>query len=248
MLGKGISLIDTPRTVSMDWIINRFLQEFGISVNKIDLTTEDMAQIISRITIPEFSKYFPHDEYVELNESNKADQVGFYFLNTREPIITVNRLIGGLRQSSGELYDSTYGFRRTYSGLTMDITSAMNQADVAAITSIPITCRFHAPNMVELYPKNWYHRHSVLCHCMHPVDLHTISWNMADQFYKLAKYDMMIQLRGIYLRFNQINSIYGSIEMNMEEWNEAESKRTELIESFRTNTMKRANKMKWYIG
>jgi hypothetical protein len=248
MLGKGIDLIQTPHTVSMDWVINRFLQEFGISVNKIDLTPEEMAKIIAQYTIPEFSKYFPNEQYIELNEHNKADQVGFYYLNCAEPVISVSRVIGGFRNSSGELYDSTYGFRRTFSGLTMDITTAMNAADVAAITSIPITTRFHAPNIVELYPKNWYHRHSVLVNCMHPVDLHTISWRMSDYFYQLAKCDLMIQLKGLYLRFNRINSIYGEIEMNLEEWNNAEDKRKELIELFRTNSLKRSNRTKWIIG
>jgi len=248
MLGKGIELIQTPSVVSMDWVINRFLQEFGISVNKIDLTPEDMARIIAQITIPEFSKYFPNEQYVELNEGNKADQVGYYYLNCQEPVISIARVIGGFRNSSGELYDSTYGFRRTFSGLTMDITQAMNAADVAAITSIPITTRFHPPNLVELYPKNWYHRHTLLVNCMHPIDLHTISWRMSDYFYQLAKCDLMIQLKGIYMRFNRINSLYGEIEMNVEEWTNADDKRKELMDLFRTNSLKRSNRTKWIIG
>jgi ArsR family metal-binding transcriptional regulator len=55
-------------------------------------------------------------------------------------------------------------------------------------------------------------------------------------------------MKAIFKKYERIQSIYGEINLDMEDINAAASGKTEQLEKFRSKAAFRANNKRWYVG
>jgi hypothetical protein len=243
---------NTVKAFNINFVVNRILKSLGASSNKVEIENLDILQIILSDTLITFSKYFPYQHRHILKPEDKVPGYGsgWYFVNIPLPILGAARIVGGMdNRAVGSSSVSSIGADVIFTGSTMnDLTDLNALNNFIGATSLPITVQFHPPNVVEILPKSTYDHSMVLLNCIHPETLHTIGLNMSDYFIKLATYDVLIALKEILKKFGTISTIFGEISINMEDMDEAQTKKDELIETFRTKSQFRANRKRWYIG
>ena len=248
--------VQQPQTaLSMDYFIGRILSRFGASNRRVEIKGLDMAEVIAEDTLPLYSKFFPWEYVGQLRaEDRLPETTGFYYLNAPTPVMSVSRLLGGLDTRSGMSGMTRASAVRQAdiniagSGIAFSLVEALEQNDVNAVASLPVTTVFHPPRTVEISPKGDYDGAAVVINCMHPVTLHTIPWNMHDEFLQRALTDVCVAIRGIRRKFGRINTIYGEIELSMEDIDREAEKAPEIEEKWRTWAPRRANRRKWYVG
>ena len=249
--------VDEPQVaLSMDYFIGRILSRFGASNRKVEIKGLDMAKVIAEDTLPLYSKFFPWEYLFDITtESAVPGRQGFYFITAPTAIMSVARIVGGLSSQSaigniGGVTTSTYqadvhiGSR----GIAFSLMDAMNQNTLNAATSLPVTTRFWPPQTLEITPKGPYNGNVAIINCIHPVTLHTIPWNMADEFFQRALTDVCLSLRGLRRKFERINTIYGEINLSMEDIDKEADKDAEITEKWRAWAPKRANRKRWFVG
>lgn len=240
--------------LTMSHVIDRVMAEMGASGGRVELLERDAAQVILSRTLPEYSKYFPYEHTEELGpRSAVPGRPGFYYIACPLTILGCSRIVpGSSRPALGSgMAGAAYSDGQDVfpSGVTSlsSYSDVMMYADAAALTSLPATAIFHPPRLLEIQPRGDYVCSLVVLNCIHPDTLHTIGWSMADRFVELATYDVMIATRAILRRFSSIQTVYGEIQLNLEDMDAARDQRRDLVELLRTKAPFRGTRKKWYI-
>ena len=224
--------------------ILRFIEKnLGYKFTELELEPDEIMDDIRQYTLRTYSKYFPYITTVAIDKSEKVDGKTNRFLIRPDglEIMSINRLITG----NMEYVDPTIITRPSFQP---DIFSNITAMDMYSMVRNPITFRFYPPNVVEIYPAVVGMATATLyVNCIHPEHFGTIAANMEDQFLKLAVLDVKMSLYQIRHRFANLTTPYGSIELFIDDLQEAESKRDELLELWRANSLKNANRKRLYI-
>lgn len=83
---------------------------------------------------------------------------------------------------------------------------------------------------------------------MHPKHLRTIPMNMRDQFLRLAFDDVLLSLYPLRHRFDQFTTVYGAIQIFMDQVDGAAADKQELLETWRTNLLTDSKAKKIWIS
>lgn len=224
-------------------IIRYIEKNLGYKFTELELSSEEILEDLRMYTLKTYSKYFPYITSLNITDADKVEgKYNKLYLDTGGlEILSINRLLTG----NMEYIDPTIITRPSFQP---DIFSSMASMDMYSMVRNPITFRFYPPNVVELYPAILGLANTcIYVNCVHPDHFGTIPANMEEQFLKLALLDVKISLYQIRHRFTNLETPYGSIELFIDDLQEAESKKDELIEYWRKMSPKQSNRKRLYI-
>jgi len=253
-----------PSAFNLNYVMDTIYMRMGGLCRTVEVKGMDMATIIVYQAIPLYSKYFPKEDIVIINPSAQVPgREGFYYVKSDTPIMSVSRAIGLMdtRSTMGTMagYNagrnlSTVDTIQTMCSITGSATLSytlidhFNLNNYAAASTLPITTRFHPPNIVEFFPKQDYQGAGLVLFTMHKNTLETIGWNMADEFTTCAWLVYVQALKAIFKKYEKIQSIFGEINLDMEQFNSVESDLKDLQEKWRKYSPFRANNKRWYVA
>ena len=229
----------TPTT-----LLRHIKASLGTNVRVLPVTDDEVLEVVREETIPTFSKFYPYmcPIYVDpktdtlRNEETKS----VYVMNTQglEVIGVAN-----VYRTDGASEDNRYPYYNTNN--IFDIAIANNYISAS---QVPETFAFYPPSMIELFPKNFSEtKFLVITKCIHLPSFQSIPLSLKDEFFDLATLDVKKMLFPILKQYDSLNTPYGNIDLKINDLEEAESKRDELLDKFRSNFLKEPNRRKIWI-
>jgi hypothetical protein len=191
--------------------------KLGASHSRIfELSQFDMVKTIKKITLPVFSKYYPHllNHLVNAKTDKVPNNHDVYFLKVPDEtkIFGVSKMLPLTVDISGR-----YSYRLSQNPIDNYIFNS-----IEGLVKTPLTFDFLPPNKIELYAKNTvYDKFLVQLKVQHPSHLKTIHQGYDEYFKDLALYDVAIGIKAIRYKFNNINTVFGSLELNTDLLDEA---------------------------
>jgi hypothetical protein len=225
----------------MTEVIRHIESEIGASHRVVDLLVEHMVDVVKQRTVPTFSLWYPHLTTLVIDENeDRVDPVltGRYYVKTDWVVLGIAKMV------TDSLSRGIVGGYPLY-GIFNDPFDRQINADVRSMVEEPMTWRWVPPNVLEINQKWIYGSNLTLeLKVRHAPDLHTVPETMRDEFLNLATADVKTALYNIRAQFTSINSPFGSIELNIDDLKEGKQERTDLLEKWRTNFAKQANRRK----
>lgn len=225
-------------------LLRHIKAQLGATTRPLPLTDDEIMEIVIEETLPTFSKFYPYfynlsvDPRTDTLESKKQKSV--YIMNTQGmEVLGVARVY----RTDGSAADNRYPYYNTNN--IFDIAIANNYLSA---TEVPQTFQFYPPNLIELYPKNFSNTpFVVIAKCIHLPSLQTIPMKLKDEFFELADIDVAIALFPILKHYDQINTPFGTIDLKINDLEDAKNRRNELIEKFTSKFMKEPERRKIWI-
>jgi len=223
-------------------VLQSIEKNLGASFQVLELTNEDILNILVEETIPTFSTYYPFYTLIQIDPNKDAVPYRYntFYIKTDLELIGVSKIMAENYMGNGGLpmafYDS-------------DPVNRQMTADVASMYLQPITFDFEEPNIVSIYPKTQLMGKFMLeVKAYHPSHMATIPVAMRNEFLEMALYDVRIALYPIRHKFQTINTTFGSIELFMDKLESAQDDKKTLMEKWRSNFYKSAKRRKIFIG
>lgn len=229
-------------------IIRRLEKKLGFKFMDLEISHEEIIENLKDETLRTFSKYFPYQETCVVDPANRVEPYdNRFYLKTQNECININRLIGssllGANYVTGLLHPIAADM------LLGDPISRQLNIDLMSFTSNPITFNYVEPGMIEITPiYNNVRSYIVVVNTVHPDHFGTIPINLEDEFMKYALYDTQATLYSMRMRFANIQTPYGNIEMFLDNFQNAEENKNQLEEKWRTNSHKNSKRKKIFIG
>lgn len=198
---------------------------------------ETIKTIIEMITIPDFSVYCPRKYNFELDLTNseaidKEGERTTYIL----PDFKTMKLIYVIDVRYSEANMTSVGW---YDGGGLPIVDG-NMYQQAVLTNassnllkemIPkVTFRYEAPNLLHMYNLISSTKLVAELGFEHDKSLATISPSQRKSFTDLAMLDVKANLYPTLKNYSSIQSAYGQIDLKLENWENAESERKDLLD------------------
>jgi len=225
-------------------VLKTIKRKIGASRRPIPLSDEDIMDTIFEDTLPVFSNYFPLfiPFTVKASQYKVKDQVGVYFIDIGDEldILGISKIFKT---------ESQIALQPRMQHHRDDLFSMQAMSDLVSATYVPETFKFIPPNKVEVFPKYINDTDFMLeLKLVHPRHLTTIPLSLREEFLKLAEYDVKISLYAILKHDNNLNTAFGTIDLKLEDLENAEDKRESLIETWDTKYLKEPNRKKIFIA
>lgn len=221
-------------------IIRDIERRFGVSHHALELTDEGILDTIKQVTLPIFSNYFPYMYRMKIDpERDRVEtHTGVYWIKTEMELLGVNKLLINNFESNqaplGSYYNDPFG---------QVLFNTMTNISVS-----PTTFMYRPPNQIEIFPKNLYYREMLIeLKVVHPEHLQTIPVSLYEEFKNLAFYDICLSIFPIRGRYTNISTSFGNIDLFMNQLEDAQSRRDDLLERWRRDFIKSPYRKKIYI-
>jgi len=224
------------------YILQYLEKKLGYKFNELEIDPNEIMDTVLSESLPRFSKFYPYQTVVLIGEKDKVEGTkNEYYLNSDLDIINVNRVI-----TNDYIYSDINPLTRTE--VMGDPFTKQAVVDMYSIIKNPITFEFTYPNIITINPamiliNNCY----VKLNVVHPKHFGTIPINLQDEFLQLVLLDVKDSLYQIRHRFSNLQTPYGNIELFIDDLQDADDKRKELLENWRRNFAKQAKRKKLYI-
>jgi len=201
-------------------ILSYIKLHLGSSVNNIELTDEEIIEIINEHVLPEFSRYVPLIRYYVMYEFeniiSRSPALVFQFKNFKYKILNVNRLI---RKPSVLDITQYYNLQQTSGDLT-DMLIAQNSFSMSKDFVSQDTWKFFAPDKLQLI-RGSNNYGSVLdfiveLNCIHK-DPSTVDPDMYPYLRDLSLATVFITIGRIRKKFSNFNTPQAQIDINADE-------------------------------
>ena len=218
--------------LTLSYVLNRLKARMGAKIRRLEITDEQLINLIKTETLPTFSIYFPYLHTIKINLS--TDRVnGFsnrFFLRSDLPFNNPTRLYPEVSNlvSSGQF--GSHG-NSCLSSSAMDAISLQSAMDVQSFFNVPVTFHFHPPAQITIDPVSVGGVINCDVNAVHP-DVATIHNNLREEFMKLAEYDMKIDILGQRNFFSSVGTVFGEMELNLSALESAVDLREELLLKF----------------
>lgn len=227
-------------------VLNYIERQFGYGFNELELSTDDILNTIRMETLPTYSKYFPYIIYHYINPD--TDKVNGY--DNRYYLKCENYTVLGVAEvyMTNTYYGDIAGLGYS-SAVGMNGSEAQMIQDVLSVNRVPVTHRYNPDDdSVTIFPAGTP-KTAVLVKLkvVHLDDFSSIPLNMRDEFLKLCLYDVQMAIFPLRRRFANLQTAFGSIELFIDDLQEASSRRDELLEKWRGKFLKAPNRKKIYI-
>lgn len=230
----------------------------GFKFVDLELEADDILDTIKMNTLPLYSKYMPYTERVYLK--NKVDGYSTrYWLDTDLDVLNVNRVFpldtfnlpgnggGGLSQSMAGAGLSPKMGMGTSGGSNM--VDSATQADQASYNNNPITFKFFFPKQIELSQDMGNGQNIMVeVNTVHPENFSTIPTNMQTEFLNLALADVSEALLAIRTRFQNLQTSYGAMDLNIDLLQSNIDARQDIVERLRASVLRVASRKKVYMA
>ncbi|ALN97865.1 hypothetical protein Bp8pS_186 [Bacillus phage vB_BpuM-BpSp] len=228
--------------LSSTYILRHIEKRLGYKFNELEIDPKEMMDSIEKETLITFSKYYPLRESTIINQDSKINgTLNKFYIATDFEILNINRAyVDGTSYIGGELAG--------YSPDMGDPFARQMGADMISYNKNPLLFHFEHPNIITIMPALYNIRGvRVDFNCVHPVHFGTIPTNLQDEFLKLALLDIKDVLYNLRHRFANMQTAFGSIELFIDDLQDASDRREELLAKWRSNFGKSANRKKIYI-
>ena len=242
---------EIPNAITPNLILRKAKRLLGIKTFKLPFDDDELLEIMMEDTLPTFSKYFPRYLTFPINlskcrrakyrvaDNDRMNNRKAYHLDLSQfgsDIVPID--IEDIDYNYSNLSDDImYQDMIQGSGSPYDImTNSFGRATVVAgLNNEPIH-RFEAPDILildrreygEIFGGSVYITFLVL----HSADLSTINLSYIDYFTKLYMIDLQISLYETLKHCDKIDTTFGEIDLKIDDWQDAKSKREELEESW----------------
>ena len=207
---------------------------YGISI-PIDNLDQAIHDVLKLETIKTYSQFFPQtitmefklDELDTLYNSYMKTSVVLPDIFGGRTIISVRDVFPGkMTQGAGyqhpELAPGDDFFQ--------DVMLGHAYASLTSAVSPPFTFEFEHPNIIHMYNYASYAKDlTVKVDLEHFANLSSIPPSQFESFRELAIYDVKAFLYGILKHYTDLSTALGNINLKIDDWADAESKREELI-------------------
>ena len=223
------------------WLIDRAKAMLAHSLTGVvDFDENDILNCLLQETIPTFSIFLPH--YTEHTINSKLDRLqdGKYILKTDYQIIRVEKIYTG---------NGAFGIYPYDPILINNMIDRQHLTDQMSAIEVTVTFRFEPPNIIEIYPKSLpYEQFLIKIATIHPSHLKTIPFGSREVLKNLFLADLATDLLSIRNYFQNINSPFAEINLNIEYLTNIASKRDEIINQLAENQLKSGLVQRLYIA
>lgn len=219
--------------MNINTLLKRIKKRLGIFYFKLPIDDQDLIDVIHEDSLVTFSTYYPY--YLVLpfdtSERNKVPGSTYYnegyFINTN----LLEKDMKILSVVDVNYSTNLYGVRDQLVFGVSDYMSTIAALNVEAVSNIPIVPRFQPPNKVYFDEpiRQYYKDYSILLAVTHNKSLASIPPAYEDEFFKLALIDIKIFLYNNLKQFDQIDTTFGQISLKIDDWNNADDDRANLI-------------------
>ena len=224
--------------------------KLGFQFNDLELSHDEIMNIVRSYTLPTFSKYFPYQQRYTIGDNNLVPGYNNrYFLPDTYEIININRIVGANLYGAGDAIIGGSPNPTMMQGMGNPLDNQI-MADLASMIN-PTTYQYIHPGMIEFAPNfgmNASRNYIVVANVVHDPSLITIPTNMQEYFLELAECDVSTSLYAMRSRFSNLQTSYGALELNLDELSTSRDRRDDLIERFKSSSIKTARRKKLFIG
>lgn len=210
---------------------------YGISI-PIENLDETLHNIIKLESIKTYSQFFPHtmtmefrlDDMEIIHKSYQKTTVALPDIFAKRNIVSVRDVFPGkMTQGAGmmnpELAPGDMFFESIMMGHAM--------ANLTSAVSPPFTFEFEHPNIIHIYNFASYSRDlTVKVDLEHYENLSSIPPSQWESFRNLVLLDIQIFLYGILKHYTDLTTAHGTINLKIDDWADAVSRRETLIEQW----------------
>lgn len=231
-------------SITISSLLRHIHRKLGTSHFEIPIDEEEIIDIIQQESLYTYSKFYPHfvrttisiDDLIEHRTSSSMYRIPN---PTSLQIIGISRRIDNGRIG---LYNNVFP-----AVSVMDPITTQAAMDLISGSVVPKTFRYEPPDKIELFPRRLFmEKEMIEIKCIHKPDLSTITVNMKDEFFELCLLDVKDSIWQILKRKTDINSPFGTINLKIDDYAEAENQKKELLERWRRNFMK-SSRRKWVV-
>jgi hypothetical protein len=226
------------------WIVNRARSFLGQNVTgPVDFQDEDILSCLDQETLPTLSIYLPwlYDFKVDTVADRIGGREGVYQIRTNgERLLGVHRVREGVGAFGAFPYDPL---------LFGDVLDRQLVADRQSASELSLTWDFRAPNILELFPKGLqYSEVWVECKCVHPTHLRTVPPTAREILRELFLANLAIDVLSVRQYFQNIQSVFGELNLNLDRLQQQADKRSEIIEKLEVKQHKSAHARRIWIA
>jgi hypothetical protein len=235
--------------LSLTYALQHIKRMLGASHRPLPIGDEEILEIIKMESLYTFSNYYPFQFNITINGSNQVpNEKGVYYLDGQGL-----EILGVAKVFRSEPTDYGYYGECCYTNQSiMSPVEALNTqmvTDLVSMSQVPNTFNYIAPNRLELFPKNIIEENIIVTvKAVHPEHLATIPMSFREVFLKLCLLDVKITLWNILKQFSDLTTAVGNFNLKIEDYENAQNEREELLELMSTSYMKEANRRKIWIG
>lgn len=215
---------------------------YGLSL-PIENVDEQLMNVIRLRTIKTFSQYFPYvmDVSVNLTKLETAPDTNNYdrrvYLLPQS--VAGNQRIISIHNVSQKPVGMGYGPPSSFGACPSSIENfilAQAQVNLASSMAPPQTFEYIQPNKLIMYNQFMYASDVILRIAYeHYENLATIPYTAWESFESLALLDVKRFLYGIMKHYTEIQTAHGTINLKIDDWQNAEQERQELVTQWRQN-------------
>jgi hypothetical protein len=222
-------------------LLTSIKMDLGIYGLKLPFDNPDKAlmDVIKLKTLTTFSIFEPKIEKIIIDSNNvKILQNSYEELILVLPNIYPDRQMVYVRRvnmrntlmGNGYLAPVFDGTISTY----LDVAMCQANADLVSTMTPPITFKFEPPNILHIYNfSSAYGKLDVEVGFTHPDNLTTIPLSSWESFLELATLDVKKFLYNAMKHYTEIQSAFGTISLKIDDWQNAESERRDLVERWK---------------
>ena len=220
-------------------LLNKVKRLLGIKSFILPFSDEELLQILYEDTLPVFSIYFPRYYRKQMNikdlepvrDSVVSGLPTRYYLNGPEfeqmQIIDIEDV--KLLQPPIDMYHA-HSYNRGMDAYSL-VAESFAEASLQSMLNTPIVCKIEPPNIllfdaIDTYMGGLMEFKFLVCHA---PDLSTLQYSWREMILELYKYDVQILLYNELKHYDNIDTMFGNIELKIDDWQDALSRREELI-------------------
>jgi len=205
-------------------VLNYIKTKLALPYLPLELSDDDILNIVRYITIPFFSKYIPDvyelsidssDDKYKTNKDNEfkiLDPDGLPILNVLECIFDQSAMT-----MSGEPIMGLMG--GDWNSLIKYVSDVEKGRSISKYSAMRYTIEFKAPNIIRIMPKP-SGKFIVRYEREHKHDFSTIPTEFKTHFLDLAYADVANQVSKIRQHFREIQTPFGTVELNTDKLDE----------------------------
>lgn len=222
-------------------LLTSIKMDLGIHGLKLPFENPDkeILNVLRKRTLKTFSTYLPQIQTISLDLAKDLECIkeeyteSIYILPDlfdREILYVRNIFLKTKLLGNGFIAPVFDGSIDTYNSMMLTQTSA----NLASVAAPAITFKFDPPNKLTLYNiATAYGMIDIELALEHADNFATISQTSWDSFYELALLDVKRFLYGIMKHYTELSSAYGTVNLKIDDWQNAESERKDLIERWK---------------
>jgi hypothetical protein len=196
-----------------------------------------LLECINVNTIPTFSRFFPYKKTFQINLNKDLKKISntstkySYLLPDFMPGMPIITILD-MDDLDTNYYTDPFMDPTAYTYKNMML--AKVDADLISTLAPSPTFDFQSPNILIVYsPYITESMVNLTIGFQHNKNLSTISEGLAESFIELAIIDIKRFLYNTMKHYTEINSAFGTINLKIDDWSNAESDRKDLINQYR---------------